>query len=60
MCGTRFVEPIAPPLIEDGAEDEIGLVAIEDFCARIDRRFDGIGPQQVVAEPVNRRAGQFI
>jgi hypothetical protein len=32
-----FVETIAPPLLEDCIEDEIRLIAIQDFSARIDR-----------------------
>ncbi len=57
---TRLVETIAPPMIEDRVEYEIGLIAIENFGARINRRLDGVGPQQVVAESVDRRAGQFV
>ncbi|MGY4600244.1 hypothetical protein ACVWXL_007990 [Bradyrhizobium sp. GM22.5] len=54
------VEPAAPPPVEDRVEREVGLIAVQDIRAGIDRGFDGIRLQEVVAERMDRSAGQFV
>jgi hypothetical protein len=42
------------------ANAKIGLRAVDNLGARIDRRFDGIDAQQHMAKSVNRGAGQLV
>ena len=58
--GLRLVQTPPQPLLEDGSEREVGLNAVENFRAGIDRRFHRIGAQQIVAKAVNGRACQLV
>ncbi|MCP1863712.1 hypothetical protein J2R73_008716 [Bradyrhizobium japonicum] len=51
------VEPAAPPPVEDRVEGKVGLIPVQDIRAGIDRGFDRIRPEKVVAERMDRSAG---
>ncbi len=48
------------PAVNDFEEVEIGLVAVDDRCARVDIRFCRVWLDQVLTEAVDGRAGDFV
>ena len=55
IAGICPVKAIAQPTLENRAESEIGLGAIENLGSRINRRLDRIGAQKRMTKAVNGR-----